>query len=241
MKKRTKSTADKPARTSLRQQVLLAALDCSKGDLKRTFTAEDLLLSAWKRDPMAWGLRGHERQHPDSEKIYTTLDRTSVPGGFVGMGLFEKTRQRTYRFTAAGLLAASEVDGADPGTQGKAERALSDAVSEIISHPVLRDWMRDPSTPKSFRDAGHFWGIAPGTPPRVIRSRIQDVDRTLDEARSLLSEKSTDHIAARHGKTLFDKTDIIRAMEFQTELKRRFEKDLAILQVTLGTDEELKP
>jgi hypothetical protein len=36
MKKRTKGRADKPARTSLRQQVLLAALDCSKGDLKRT-------------------------------------------------------------------------------------------------------------------------------------------------------------------------------------------------------------
>ena len=33
----------KPARVALRQQVLLAALECSGGDLQRTFTAEDLL------------------------------------------------------------------------------------------------------------------------------------------------------------------------------------------------------
>jgi hypothetical protein len=65
-------------RVGLRQQVLLAAIDCSGGDLNRTFTAEELLLAAWKRDPVAWGLRGHEREHPDSEKIYVTLDRAKV-------------------------------------------------------------------------------------------------------------------------------------------------------------------
>ncbi len=56
----------------LRQQVLLAALDCTGGKLDAIFTAEELLLAAWKRDPVAWGLRGHERVHPDSEKIYVT-------------------------------------------------------------------------------------------------------------------------------------------------------------------------
>ncbi len=69
-----------PPRRGLRQQVLLAALDCSGGDLGAVFTAEDLLLAAWKRDPIAWGLRGHEYEHPDSEKIYVELDRASVGG-----------------------------------------------------------------------------------------------------------------------------------------------------------------
>jgi hypothetical protein len=75
--KSKQSEAPKIARTGLRQQVLLAALDCSNGDLNSTFTAEELLLAAWKRDPMAWGLRGHEKEHPDSEKIYVELDRAS--------------------------------------------------------------------------------------------------------------------------------------------------------------------
>ena len=97
MRKKASDNAN-PIRATLRQQVLLAALDCSGGDLQTTFTAEELLLSAWKRDPLAWGLRGHEREHPDSEMIYKELDRVSVGGrnvrgGLVGIGLLEKVRQ----------------------------------------------------------------------------------------------------------------------------------------------------
>lgn len=225
-------------RISLRQQVLLAALDCSGGDLEKAFTAEDLLLSAWKRDPLAWGLRGHELEHPDSERIYTELDRASVKGsnvrgGLAGLGLFEKVRQRTYRLTPGGLAAASQIAGADPSAKGKAERALADAVGRVLSHPVFLEWIKDPSTPKHFRDAGHFWGVAPGTPPSVIRTRIGEVDRTLRAAHSLLESKGVEVIAAQHGRALFDRSDVYRATEFQKMLKTRFAKDLATLSVEL--------
>jgi hypothetical protein len=107
MKSERTTVGQKPksARVGLRQQVLLAAMECSGGDLRKMFTAEELLLAAWKRDPMAWGLRGHESEHPDSERIYVELDRASVRGsnvrgGLAGLGLFEKVQQRTYRMTA---------------------------------------------------------------------------------------------------------------------------------------------
>jgi hypothetical protein len=228
----------KPLRIGLRQQVLLAALDCSTGDLQKAFTAEDLLLAAWKRDPAAWGLRGHELEHPDSERIYTELDRASVRGsnvrgGLAGLGLFEKVRQRTYRLTPAGLAAASEVAGADPQARGKAERGLADALAAILSHPVFRVWMKDSAMPKHFRDAGHFWGVAPGTPPSVIRARITEVDRALEAARTILKAKGAEEIAARHGRALFDRTDLDRVSEFHKTLKQRFTKELSTLQVSL--------
>jgi len=228
----------KPMGATLRQQVLLAALDCTGGDLHRIFTAEDLLLAAWKRDPLAWGLRAHEREHPDSEQIYKELDRVSVGGknvrgGLVGLGLLEKVQARTYRLTPTGLAEASAVAGADPSSRVKAERTLSDAVAAILSHPVFSEWLKDHAMPKYFRDAGHFWGIAPGTPPKVIRTRIREVDRTLETARSLLDGRGADEISARHGKALFDRKDIERAMEFQNTLKQRFSRDLVTLQVSL--------
>ena len=100
------------------------------------------------------------------------------------------------------------VAGADPSIQGKAERALADEIGRIVSHQVFREWLKDPTLPKHFRDAGHFWEIAPGTPPSVIRTRIARVDNTLKIARSLLEEKGVEGIAARHGKALFDRPDI---------------------------------
>ncbi len=234
----TQAGTPTPPRRGLRQQVLLAALDCSGGELGAIFTAEDLLLVAWKRDPMAWGLRGHEYEHPDSEKIYTELDRASVGGrnvrgGLAGLGLLEKVQQRTYRLTHAGLAAASEVAGAAPSMRGKAERVLADAVTSILSHPVFLEWSRNPETPKYFRDAGHFWGVAAGTPPTVMRSRITDVDRTLEKAQTMLDHGSVDEVAARHGKVLFNRIDVARAMEFQAMLKERFRGELATLQVSL--------
>jgi len=117
--------------------------------------------------------------------------------------------------------------------RGKAERTLADAVAAIVSHSVFREWVKDPATPKHFRDAGHFWGIAPGTPPTVIRARIAEVDHTLRKASTLLEETGAEEISARHGKTLFDRVDIKRAVEFQAMLKHRFAGDLTTLQVTL--------
>lgn len=219
--------------SGLREQVLLAALEFIGGDLRKSFTAEDLLMKAWKRDPLAWGLRGYELEHPDSEKIRVEIDRANVKGGMVGLGFFEKVRQRTYRLTPTGLLAASEVKEADPSTRAMAERTLADAIKDIMSHPVFRSWTKDPGTPKYFRDAGHFWGIAPGTPPRVISARIREIDQTLEKASGLLDERHTDEVAERHGKVLYDRTDINRAKEFHATLKRRFAQDLSTLKAAL--------
>ena len=232
-------TTDKGSRrASLREQVMLAALDCSGGDLEKTFTSEDLLVAAWKRDRLAFGLRGYEQEYPDSDKVRKELDsrgarQGTASTGLVSSGLLLRVRERIYRLTPAGLAAAAEVVGAEPDTRGKAERVLADAVGAIVSHPIFRAWIKDPVFPKHFRDGGHFWGVAPGTPPKVIRTRILDVERTLEKALRMLDSTGVDEVASRHGKGLFDRADIERAMNFQAMLKERFAKDLATLQVRL--------
>lgn len=235
----TKQKTDMPRRASLREQVLLAALDCCGGDPEKTFTLEDLIVAAWKRDRLAWGLRGYEQEHPDGDRLRKEIDsrgaREGIPAsGLVASGLLSRVRERIYRLTPAGLAAAAEVVGAEPDTRGKAERVLADLVGAILSHSVFLMWLKDPNSPKHFRDAGHFWGIAPGTPARVIQTRILDVDRTLERALGLLAAGGVDEVVIRRGKALFDRADIERAMKFQTLLKERFAKDLTMLQVKLS-------
>lgn len=223
-------------RASLREQVLLAALDCCGSDLERTFTSEDLLVAAWMRDRFAWGLRGYEQDYPDVDRLRKELDSRGVregggSTGLVSSGLVTRVGQRMYRLTPAGFAAAAEVVGAEPDARGRADRVLADAVGAILSHSVFHAWLKDPGYPKHFRDAGHFWGVAPGTPAKVIQTRVLDVDRTLERALSLLNSGAVNEVAARHGKALFDRTDIERAANFQATLKQRFAKDLATLRV----------
>src|SRR5438876_4033251 len=145
----------------LKQQILLAAFDLTEGDLTRTFTAEELLVHAWKNDKQAWGLRGFEESHPDSSKLFKELDAHAGKQGITGEGLLEKVHRRVFRLTPTGLAQASALRPSDTIARDKADRQLEQAVKRIIEHPVLREWLKDPTRPKYFREAGHFWGIAP--------------------------------------------------------------------------------
>jgi hypothetical protein len=213
----------------LREQVLLAAFECCGGDCQRSFTAEELLVHAWEGDKMAWGLRGFEEQHPDSAKMFKELDAHAGKQGIVGRGLLERVHKRVYRLAPAGLAAISALRPSDPIAREKAGRRLEEEIRQIIEHPVYKLWRRDPKQPTWFLQAGHFWGIAPGTPSKTVRDRVTAVERTLAAASKFLKERGVDEVTEQRGKVLFDRQDIERCFEFQATLKERFARDLRLL------------
>ncbi len=215
-------------------KILLAALDLSRGDLSTEFTAEALLVAAWKRDPMAFGLRGFERDYPASEVIHREIGKRG-PGtqSMVDMGLLDQVRSRVYRLTPQGLQAASALNPEDKELQEKAGRELETRIRSILSHPSFATWLRTSENPKSFREAGRFWGIAPGTPPRVIKDRIRAVNAIIDSARLELDKRGVDEMVDKYGKVLFDRDDLKRTAEFNAVLIDRFRRDLEVLGVEL--------
>ncbi len=212
----------------LRDQALLAALRLTGGDLGKTFSAEDLLVEAWRQDKAAWGLRKFENEFPDAEKINKELNRRGSIG-LVGQGLIERVRPMIYRLAAAGLHEASQLKPGDGVTREKADRELESLLSGILEHPVFKAWLSDPSKPKYFREAGQFWGVAPGMPSKTVRDRVTKIDRVLNAALELLDQRSVETIAKNRGKSLFDRNDVERCREFQRSLKNRFQRDLTLL------------
>ncbi len=219
-----------PRKTDLKDQTLLAALECSDGDSRKTFTFEELLIAVWKLDPAAWGLRGFEREHPDPERLNREIgSRGKGQKGLVDLGYLERTQARTYRLTPAGIARASRVDPSNRESLEKADRALERELKKILEHPVFVAWLKEQKPPKSFRDAGHFWGIAPGTPPKVIRERVTSVEQSLLAADDLLKMRGVDKIGEQRGSLLFEHEDVARALEFQEMLRKTFAKDLHLL------------
>jgi hypothetical protein len=219
----------------LKEQVLLAALACSGGSCEKTFTSEDLLVCAWKSEKPAWGLRGYEDAYPDADKIHKELDgRGAANKGIIALGYIERVHNRVYRITPAGLAAASALRPADPIAREKAGRSLEHQIRQILEHPVFRAWLQNPDLPRHFRDAGHFWGIAPGMPPRTIRERLEAVEGTLQAAAAFLASAKVDEVAQQRGRILFQRQDIERSLAFQACLKTRFARDLALLGATSG-------
>jgi hypothetical protein len=213
----------------LKQQILLAAAELSGGDLQTTMTAEELLVSAWNKDRNAWGLRGFENSFPDSSKLFKELDAHAGQQGIVGEGLLEKVQRRVFRLTPYGLAEASALRPLDAIAREKADRQLEQAVKQIIAHPVFKDWLKDPLRPKYFREAGYFWGIAPGTPAKTVLERVTLVERTLMAALKALDARRVNELIEQRGKVLFERTDIERCLQFQRVLIERFKRDLELL------------
>lgn len=211
---------------SLNDYVVLAAYSLVGDDPNRKFTAEELLVEVWELNPEGFGLRGFERKHPDANKLYTKLDGKS---GLVAEGILRKVGQRVYRLTPKGIARAARLRPGDQTAQTKMDRVLQEEVSKILSHPVFADWLRDSERPRHFRDAGHFWGIAPGTPASHVRERVAYVENTLQEALKELDRRGTDAIVEERGRPLFDRKDVEKCLEFQRLLKNRFNRDLTLL------------
>jgi hypothetical protein len=131
--------------------------------------------------------------------------------------------------TPAGLVAGSGLLPNDPIPREKAGRKLEQEIKQILEHPVFRMWLQDPALPKHFRDAGHFWGIAPGMPPRTIRERVDSIGLTLKAASDFLTQTGLEAVSEQRGKILFQREDIGRGLDFHESLKKRFARDLAML------------
>lgn len=219
---------------SLKEKILVATVEGTRGDTSMSFTIEDLAVWAWERDRSAWGLRGYEDKYPDLDKVRKDMGaRGADSPGLVQLGWVQRIDPRIYRLTPVGLAEYSTISSATSGApaelQDKASRALESEVRSILEHPVFLEWLRNSAKPKYFRDAGHFWGIAPGTPPNVVRERVGGIDKVLSKAIKLLDDKCVNEIAASRGKVLFSREDVNRCLEFQKTMKHRFSKELGIL------------
>ncbi len=129
---------------------------------------------------------------------------------------------------------AYQPDRANVAEEHRTAALLEQAVKQIIEHPVFRDWLKDPTRPKYFREAGHFWGIAPGTPPKTVLERVSSVERTLSSALKALNERGVNELIEQRGKVLFERKDIERCLEFQRVLTERFKRDLTLLAPGFG-------
>ena len=210
---------------TLAEKVLLAALKCGNGTADKSFTAEALSVQAWKMDRNAFGLRGFENQYPDSNKLFKSIDSK---GGLVAKALIAKIGDRTFKLTPAGVAQASSLQPADEDSR-KPDRGLAAEVNKIISHPTFREWLSDSAKPTKFYGAGYFWGIAPGTPPRVIRDRVKYIEVTLSTAIDYLNRNGTAVLCGDRDQVIAERRDIERCVEFHDVLKKRISRELSLL------------
>lgn len=118
--------------------ILLAGLALTEE--KSVFTAEDLVVRAWRMFPDRFGLQGYADAYPDSNRV---LSKVMGSSRLRKEGLIERMGKKRYRLTLRGVEIASALrspdvsDRRNPRRAGGLDREVVSLLTRIFESPAL--------------------------------------------------------------------------------------------------------
>ena len=203
---------------SVSEKLLLAALALEEAG-HRPFSAEDLVVAAWRHYPDVFGLAGYSDEHgrlmyPNSNRVFAEI-MGSKP--IRKRGLLVKVGDKMYELTESGKEYAQllinrrqgkhvEKAGLGRGIQHELERLLTCKANEKYRNGRLADL--------TFHDACGFWGISPRSSAIEFEGRTSNVIRIIEEVRKGIQERT---VAFEHGGKVFSLQDLEALLELHHE------------------------
>jgi hypothetical protein len=225
-------------RLTVPEKLLIAALDARKRSA--TFTAEDLVVAAWKLFPDTFGLSGYSNQFPDSNRVLTNIMGTK---GMRGKGWLRKVGEKQYQLTSAGLddgdklyqRAETRNESQSDFLRAELDRQASAAIGRIISTPAARKAFARQLELITFNEACGFWDITVRSNANTLNARLAEVSVLLDR---VATAAISDSEGLKVGSTFITKYQIDALVILHKEMQFRFKSDLDFIRKR--TDERLE-
>ena len=223
------------------EKLLLAALEARKKSA--TFTAEDLVVHAWRLYPDTFGLSGYSELYPDSNRVLTNIMGTK---GMRGKGWLRKVGEKLYRLTSAALkdgeeLLSQDADAVDQQQaqylRAELDRGSLAALDRLVSTGASRKIISQTAEKITFHDACGFWDITARSNANTLNARLASTTVILDRAKDIMNVKGeTAGLKLSHGNITRD--DIRRLIEMHQEMQTMFRTELDFIRKR--TDERLE-
>lgn len=217
---------------SIADKLLIAALEIEKSG-KGEFSAEDLVVSAWKKFPDAFGLQGYSDEqgkaiYPDSNRVYAEI-MGSKP--LRKQGLIQKVGNKMYRLTEAGRIRGSSV--ADLRTDRSPEkwslaREKVDQIRHLFDSKAAQKMRSGNLEEVSFFDACGFWGISPRSGAKDLWSRFAHIEAVLDAGKRALGSRGV--VSSKHGTAPYSEEDLKNLCRLHEILQEKFAKDIEFIK-----------
>lgn len=228
-------------RLTVPQKLLLAGLEVSKRSA--TFTAEDLVVEAWKRYPDTFGLSGYSERYPDSNRVLTKIMGTQ---GMRGKGWLRKVGEKQYRLTSAALAEGETLIATENAPGGRSERVFLRAeldrqaaahLARIVSTPAARKAILREADNVTFNDACGFWDITARSNANTLNARLADVTVLLERTRETLASKDNGQ-GLKIGQVEITLYQVNTLLDLHRDMQARFKSELDILR--RRTDERIE-
>jgi hypothetical protein len=170
------------------EKILLAAEHLDKQG-KSPFPAAALILAAWRQFPETFGLRGYVDQHPDANKVLSSIMGEK---GLARRGWLLKVGKKEYALTREGRrILARLMQREEPGPAAtiRLARDSERLLIHLLDSPAVHKMEEGHKKDLTSADAWLFWDInhdlrgeAVDEKLKRIESLIQDLDRRLADA-----------------------------------------------------------
>jgi hypothetical protein len=223
------------------EKLLLASLEARKRGA--TFTAEDLVVEAWRKYPDTFGLSGYSELYPDSNRVLTNIMGTK---GMRGKGWLRKVGEKQYQLTSAALsqgqVLLSQIEGAGAKSETRFLRAELDrqataALARIISTPAARKALTKQTDALTFNDACGFWDITVRSNANTLSARLAEATVLLDRAQEASAHSSGEE-GLKIGNASITQYQIETLVNLNLQMQEMFKSELDILR--RRTDERVE-
>ena len=212
---------------------LLIAAQAIENSGKKHFSAEDLVVSAWKIFPNAFGLQGYldndgRAIYPNSNRVYAEI-MGSKP--LRKRGLIQKCGNKMYKLTEAGRNHARSLANF-PLKKSTEKLALArekiELIRRLFESKVAQKFRSGNFDETSFFDACGFWSISPRSGAKDLYSRFADIESVLDTALKALGNKCM--ASSIHGRTPYTIDDIKSLYQIHQMLQEKFTEDVELIK-----------
>lgn len=211
------------------EKILIAAYSLEqKGE--STFTAEQLIVEAWRQDKGAFGLQGYSDDFPDSNRILTNIMGSK---GLKGKGWIEKVGEKQYRLTALGKKVAGNLRSVDQTGSARAadiDRGYLPIVQRLLNSPALKKKEEGGEQEIIFRDACNFWGISSYSSASTLRNRFTEIRDVLEVLDKSVAASATREIILPEMRIAINRHIVDSLRETHSLLQRKFFGELEVIR-----------
>jgi hypothetical protein len=224
------------SRVTVHEKLLLAAAQLEE-EGKSPFSAEDLVVAAWRLDPETFGLAGYmddrgRPAYPNSNRVFAEI-MGSKP--IRKQGLLAKSGTKTFRLTESGRQRVQDLRSRSDDIVGQSTsdgkvafgRDTSRKLQKLLGTRAVEKARSGHIDDITFTDASSFWGITARSTAMTFQARLGDVEGVLRAAQGAAAQRP---IRFEHGGKAYTSNDVQQLIDLHRMMLERFSSQLDIIR-----------
>ena len=205
------------------EKILAAAVKLTADEGQAEFTAEELIVRAFREYPNDFSLKGHAGEFPDSNSVLKHL--MGRQASLITRGWLEKIGAKRYRLTPKGYTDWKGLNPDLDESNIRVERRHEEALSRLLTSTAFGLYEEGRHEKITFHQFCRFAGLSPRDKWQKIKGKLELIQHTITQGVEIGESGQT--LSAYHNRNHTFKPEQLRLLgPLHTYLLEHFEAEM---------------